>query len=499
MGTRSVRERVRELRVRVAGTVFLLACLTACTGGGGSALYGESADEAYSAGKRFLAEENPAEAVKAFRVSVERNPYLVLAHYDLALALRSLGENVEAMAAAQKVVELDKRLSGAHVLLAELSLGLGEPAIALKAAGAALGLDEELHAARLLKGQAQEAMGEVEAALVTYTELLERSPSDRIGRLRVAAIQLKLGREGKALNQLKTFVQQHPDVLEGHLLLGGAMLDRENPDAAADAFLKATRIDERSAEARWGLGRAYLSRGQDQLAVIELQKAVKLNPKLADAYVALGEAEMRRGFSDKALGYVDEALSHNPTEISAFMLKARIQKGDNDIEGMEASYRAAVKAAPGSLRAVEALSRHLMATKRPKEAAELLDALAESSRPTIALLVLGAQAHEASAQGDRAVALLRRALDEGGDNKVLGYLVKIALDAPGKGGLKPEELVELADRHFQASRSGNVEAVLMLARAYVAMGVPSRAREVLEGADDRMNDPRIDNMLRSLP
>jgi predicted negative regulator of RcsB-dependent stress response len=112
-------------------------------------------------------------------------------------------------------------------------------------------------------------------------------------------------------------------------------------------------------------------------------------------------------------------------------------------------------------------------------------------------LVLAAEAQQSISATPAAVALLKRAVDQGAGNATLRSLVGLALKSD-KSGLDDVEILELAERHFQASREDDVAAILMLAQAHLKAGALGRAREILEGATGRTNDERILRLLNSI-
>ncbi len=496
------KRRVWMLKAVLCGVCALAAAASGCAGGQdtGQEGYGQSADDAYNAGKRLLQDGDKAGAAKAFKVSVDRNPRFVMANYDLALVLRDLGQDTEALAAIEQVTTMDSNLSGAHLLQAELNVALKRYEAALEAATKALALDETLTEAKLYKAMAFEALGRKEEALDAYEALLEEDPGNKEASLRLAAILLDNGDSATAIPRLVRLIEQRPDMFEAYIVLGRAYIARRAYERAVETLQKALTINSDDAEARRLLGSAYLLMGQDSMAVIELQKALELDPELAEAYVSMGEAELRLGFPQRALDMANKALTKDSKVISAYMLQAKVHQRREEYLKMEQSLRDALAINPRVEQAIVLLARQYLKgnNARPAQVIAMVEAAIAAGPVSSQVMVLAADAAQAAGDKAAAVKYLAAALKVSDEVMLKGRLVGLALSLPDNAGMEPATLVVLADEHYQGSHQNNVKALLLLAKAHVLAGDTERAVSILEAAAGRIDDPRIKDTLADI-
>lgn len=164
-----------------------------------------------------------------------------------------------------------------------------------------------------------------------YEELGRRYQGDDGRLLEVAAGLTLHGRRAAAVELLEAATEGRrsrnadPTMLIHLGLLRAAGGDAE---AAAEAYRRALRRDDRRALARTNLGRAYLELGQRDAAVFELEGAIAADPSLAEAHASLGYALMQlsgaAGGGPGAEGPLRQALHLDPRHRNAHINLGRL-------------------------------------------------------------------------------------------------------------------------------------------------------------------------------
>jgi tetratricopeptide (TPR) repeat protein len=99
---------------------------------------------------------------------------------------------------------------------------------------------------------------------------------------------------------------------------GDKFVDERKWNEAADAYLKATRVDPQNSDAHVGLGNAYMGAGKWAEALVVYKKAVALDPRNADAQYALGDAYNSMRMHGDAFAPLVKATQLDPTFAEAF-------------------------------------------------------------------------------------------------------------------------------------------------------------------------------------
>ncbi|HVS30020.1 MAG TPA: tetratricopeptide repeat protein [Thermoanaerobaculia bacterium] len=152
-------------------------------------------------------------AIEIFDGVIAKEPALVEAQFNRAVALLKLGETTKAATEFARIANDEKagllRGNAAyhHAMARER---LGHSAEAEKWLESALALDPKFHAARLLLGSLQERRGAVEAAAGSYRDYLKAYPESALALLRFGICAHRAGRTDVAATYLRRVIEKAP-------------------------------------------------------------------------------------------------------------------------------------------------------------------------------------------------------------------------------------------------------------------------------------------------
>ena len=308
----------------------------------------------YDLGYAEQALHHDAEAITAYRKSVELNPKVFESNLNLGVALAASGRPEEAAKYLEAATELQparhpqQAKEHAWLSLGQLRLN-GDPAAAEHAFQEAAELvagDPEPH---LLLAELQENSGKLEEAKTQYHQALAIAQGDArahaLGGLVNIAIASKQYREAES--DVRQYLTAAPSDSQAHLLLGRLLAAQGKNDEALAELTKAGRTNDagvlreqanllsalnRDAEAmpiyqlliklegnnaqvRYSYARALMRQHQTAPAEEQIIAALKLNPNLASAYGDLAVVAAGNQHYDlalKALEVRTKLLGDNP-------------------------------------------------------------------------------------------------------------------------------------------------------------------------------------------
>jgi tetratricopeptide (TPR) repeat protein len=206
------------------------------------------------------------------------------------------------------------------------------------------------------------------AALVTCA--CARSPQAKAARFMSRGKEaMKKKDYNRALLEFLNAVQVMPQDAEAYYQLGEAYLANGAVGPAANALLKATRIDPRHVQAQLALSTLMAGSG-DLRAVDEARKrlsaAHEQEPDNPDILDVLALARFRQGKLGEAEEELEQALQKLPSHLSASVYLARIRLERKDMAGAQEVLENAVKANPQSAEAALVLGRFYLVSGKPQ-------------------------------------------------------------------------------------------------------------------------------------
>ncbi|MBD3367002.1 MAG: tetratricopeptide repeat protein [Candidatus Eisenbacteria bacterium] len=185
-----------------------------------------------------------AEAVEAYRRSLELSPGYAGAMNNMGLALEEMGREVEAAQAYRSAAATDTTLATAPNNLGVLLW----------------------------------RRGELEAAIRAFEEAIARDPALPEARVNLGSVLLGTGRLQAARSQLESAVGLNPSFAEAWNLLGVVNEQLDRPAPAIESYARAVSLAPGFTEARNNLGIVLARTGQYREALRELEIGLRYDP-----------------------------------------------------------------------------------------------------------------------------------------------------------------------------------------------------------------------------
>jgi tetratricopeptide (TPR) repeat protein len=364
--------------------------------------------------------------------------------------------------------------------------------VVLAAAGAAawrfLRPHDPLAEARVLM-----AKGDARAAQLVLRGIVQSDPALTEARVRLGQVQLRLGDPIAAEKEFRAAATQGWDAHALTPLLAQAVVAQGRDEEVLRDYAPDGLTPEQAAMVLVARAGAELDLHRPADAAASIAEAQRLAPKSLPA--ALGAVRLAIARNDRAAEatHLDEALAIDPRSLEALMLQAELRTVNGDRAGALASYAAALAQAQavGTANAVNLVrlgrAGLLLASSDDAGARADVDAVlaAQPKNPLAsflsARLLIRAGDWKAA---DAALAAVGPVLSRlpGGD--LLLAVVKINLG-------QPEQAIAAAERQV-ARTPGNIAAVKLLARLYLAQKRPDQAAQVLAAASPHLDGEALD-------
>lgn len=356
------------------------------------------------------AKNQPAEALAAYRKSVEIQPDFLVgqaAVITLLLQQNNLTDAATQMAELVKIAPnhpqtkflqanlayQQKDLKGARELVQQVLRTVPNNVQALQLAGA---IELQLNAP-------------VQAE--TYlSKALQAAPGLPLARRLLVMTYLRTGQPAKALATLTPGLTGDTVDPALYAVAGEVYLQNNDVKKAEEYFTKATQQDPQNARNRTSLALTHLISGQVDSAFGELQD-IAASDTGTTADMALISAHLRRQDLDKALKAIDGLEKKQPDKPLAANLRGRVLLAKRDQAGARQSFERALQIDPLFFPAVASLAGLDLADKKPQDAKARFDAvLAKDPKNAQALLAQAELAARTGASKEEVSKLLANAI-----------------------------------------------------------------------------------------
>ena len=342
-----------------------------------------------------------AEAIKRFRLVLEREPNNVEARNNLAVCLKRRGQTREAISELIRATKVNPLNAELYNNLASAYLADGDNDSALNACYAALHLKPIFPAAQFnlahvlalrndhvaaveayqtaLKdvddnpqyyrdlGDSFRALGKCEQALSQYANSYKHGDKSQSLRFRQAKCNEALRRLEKAHGILVSLIDESPQNTEYLNSLGVVLWKMKHLSEAAYVLEKALKLEPTFYRARNNLGIVLYDLKRYQEAIDVWRQALSIKPDYAQAHFNMGTALIQAGLYSQAVDAFNQCLKNSPDDAQAHNnLGLSLIKCDRADEAIE-HWREAIKIDPNLAQAFTNLGRALK-EKESKEA-----------------------------------------------------------------------------------------------------------------------------------
>jgi protein O-GlcNAc transferase len=251
-------------------------------------------------------------ALPAFQKTAQLMPGEADAHYNLAVALKSLGRLDDAAASYRRALKVKPDYAEAHSNLGNVLKDLGRLDDAVTCYRRALALKPDSADAHNNLGTVLKDLGRLDDAVTCYRRALALRPDYADAHYNLGNALKDLGQLDDAVASYRQAIEVKPDFADAYNNLGTALKDLGRTEAALASYRRLLELKPDFAEAHNNLGVALKDLGQLDAALASYRRAVELKPDYAEAHNNLGNVLKDMGRHEDALASYRGALEFKP-------------------------------------------------------------------------------------------------------------------------------------------------------------------------------------------
>jgi tetratricopeptide (TPR) repeat protein len=364
----------------------------------------------------YVAQQNVAKLIQAYREILAANPKDTYSMLVLANVLAKTGNQDEAVTFFEKVIEQRRGFVNAYIYLGQLYEEMNRNPDAIDIYKRALLIEpRNVQLQRRFEAVLEKAntSGGRTAVLREYGKFASEFPfSTEIQRL--YAEQLKeSGDVSGAIQQYKKVAHLDPENLDALVALGGLYAQRGDFDTSGQYYTKALDINPERADLYEAIGATFANLKDRRKALEIFQKALKLNPKVPMLYVNLASLYQQEGRVDDAVRVLEDAVVKIGDKPEFFVALGEILERDKKLDRSVECFRKAYELVPQNHILLGRILMLLAREQKFDEAEALVVRAGESFKDHKSeFYALVGEAYLAEAEIARAADYYRRALDE---------------------------------------------------------------------------------------
>ncbi|MCG8434693.1 MAG: tetratricopeptide repeat protein [Gammaproteobacteria bacterium] len=315
-------------------------------------------------------------AVNRIRKAIELRPAYAEAHYNLANALRALGETEEAITHYQHCIRINPKTPECHINLADLLQKQGNVSAAITQLSAANEILPRHPQILARMGELFHADKQLQKAIACYEDSLAVNPK-QVRTLNNLGIALKeCNAVDRAISVFERATQENPDSAVAYLNLAAVYTLIEKNEEGLHAARKATELDPNSAGAFYNLA-AIQSKNFIETALREAcdaaSKAIQLQPDYSDAHHCLAIVLLKLSEIANSINAARQAIKLDPSDGRYYITLSEALFANNQPAEAIDVLRKAVAAAPALAETHRQLGIALLKTGQAEAALELLN------------------------------------------------------------------------------------------------------------------------------
>ncbi len=354
--------------------------------------------------------DDPAQALAAYRAAVQARPQLQEARVAVIRVLLSQGALEEAAREIDALATLAP--GGPHTLYVQTQLAFQKEdfKVARERAQQLLKLLPQSPIALEIAGVVEFELNALTQAQDLLARAVQADPQRMLARRVLVQLHLRNGQVERALAALPSDLASNDSDPSLLALAGQAYLVKGDLEQAQRFFARAARLDPNDPGKRTSLAVSQLLLGQTDLALDALQAIAATDPGVV-ADLALINAHLRQGQAEPALQAIAALEKKRAGDPMPHLLRGRVLLLRNDSAGARLAFARAQTMAPDYFAATAALAALDLAENQPAAAQQRFEAvLARQPDHVQALVALAQLRAAAGGKQDDVAALLRRAV-----------------------------------------------------------------------------------------
>jgi len=356
------------------------------------------------------AKNQPAEALAAYRKTVELKPDLLSGHVAVITLLLQQNNMADAAVQLEKLKKLNPNHPQTKYFQAQLAYQNKDIKTARELIQQVVRLLPNHPQVLQLAGVIELQLNFPAQAEVYLSKALSVDPNLALARRMLVMTYQRSGQAAKALATLTPGLNRdHVDpALLG--LAGEVYLQNNDVKKAEEYFTKASENNPTNARNRTALAMTHLISGQGDASLGELQNIANSDTGTT-ADLAMISVHLRRQEFDKALKAIDGLEKKQPDKPLAANMRGRVLLGMRDIPGARKSFERALVIDPLFFPSVASLAALDMMDKKPQDAKKRFETiLAKDPKHAQALLALAELAARTGAAKDEVAKLIGNAV-----------------------------------------------------------------------------------------
>jgi protein O-GlcNAc transferase len=285
----------------------------------------------YLTGLAALLQGHLQDAILPLKRTVEVDPRLAPAQFNLGFALEGLGHLDEALEAYRKAAAAAPQLAEAHNNLGNVLKKLQRHDEALRAYEDTLELRPDIAEYHFNRGDVLRVLERLDEAAAAYEAAIRLKPDFSEAHANLGIVLHLLERNEAAVEALQRAVDIRPDYFEAWQSMGHTLRRLGRHADAADAYRRAAELRPDDAVAHKDLGRELKDLARYEEAIAALRRALALQPDSSEAINLLAGLLLDTGCLDDAYETYRRGLALHPEGAfvlhSNFLLALNYQAG----------------------------------------------------------------------------------------------------------------------------------------------------------------------------
>jgi tetratricopeptide (TPR) repeat protein len=325
----------------------------------------------YEQGIKALDEKRYDAAIESFTKAAADDPKDYTAYFNLALAYSLQSKDAEAVPAYKKTLELKPDLYQANLNLGITLLRMKQNAEAVSYLASAAAAKPNEYRPNYNLGAALLGAGEAEKSQQAFTAALAADPKSPDAELGLAHALARLNNASEAEAHYRKAASLNP-AYRNDLLELGSLYEAQGQSKEAIGIYQ--EFPENAA-AQERLGVLLIGSEKPGDAIPHLEFAVSKSPTAANR-AALATAYLKNNQPDKALPLAEQMLASNPNDFDIRMLRGRILRDQRKFAEAAQDFQIAAKLKPDSSQAWSELAVSLVLAENFEPALGALDRVA---------------------------------------------------------------------------------------------------------------------------
>lgn len=228
----------------------------------------------------------------------------------------------------------------------------------------------------------------VESAENRLSDAVKLDPRLEPAVLLFAELKIRKGSAAAAIEPLRELIKERPQTAQAYYLLATAYSTQGQAAEAAATYRQMVALYPKDPQPPFLLGNVLLAQGQQEEARKAFEQSVVISPDFLPATERLVDFDIADKQYAAALGRVQQQIEKDPKRAQPWALRAKVHFAQRDFARAEPDLLKAIELDPKFEAAHLLLAQLYIATERPDQAIQKLNAFVEQNKSVPALLQL---------------------------------------------------------------------------------------------------------------